>query len=185
MAPVLFLVVLGGRVDRCNIELHDVRWVIGNKIEETYNQLRAEWFGNKKGLHIDSYIAIKYIDGYEILITHKGNELIPEDLNNNMKLWFVNLGAYSPECLQEQHQFGLIIANSRNNAIVKAKKRWLLSNEYTHKDDIYELNSSQYIDQLNLIENLGNWHIKLKPDPNNRSQDLKPDWYGFKRIDNV
>ena len=33
----LYLVVLGGRAKKANIELHDVRWVVGSKIEETYD----------------------------------------------------------------------------------------------------------------------------------------------------
>ena len=32
----LFLVVVGGRSPKANIELHDVRWVIGSKIEDTF-----------------------------------------------------------------------------------------------------------------------------------------------------
>ena len=62
----LFLVVLGGRAEKANIELHDVRWVIGSKIEDTYDTLRKDWFGSPKGLHVDSYKKIKYIDGYKI-----------------------------------------------------------------------------------------------------------------------
>ena len=41
----LFLVVVGGRYPKANIELHDVRWVIGSKIEDTFDQLRNDWFG--------------------------------------------------------------------------------------------------------------------------------------------
>ena len=62
----LFLVVLGGRAKKANIELHDVRWVVGSKIEDTYNVLRSDWFGSMQGLHIDSYKKIKYVDGYKI-----------------------------------------------------------------------------------------------------------------------
>ena len=62
----LYLVVLGGRAKKANIELHDVRWVVGSKIEDTYDTLRKDWFGSPKGLHIDSYKKIKYIDGYKI-----------------------------------------------------------------------------------------------------------------------
>ena len=51
----LFLVVLGGKANKANIELHDVRWVIGSKIEDTYDALREDWFGSFEGLHIDSY----------------------------------------------------------------------------------------------------------------------------------
>ena len=62
----LFLVVLGGRANKAIIELHDVRWVVGSKIEDTYNVLRSDWFGSMQGLHIDSYKKIKYVDGYKI-----------------------------------------------------------------------------------------------------------------------
>ena len=49
----LYLVVLGGKAKKANIELHDVRWVVGSKIEDTYDTLRKDWFGSPKGLHID------------------------------------------------------------------------------------------------------------------------------------
>ena len=62
----LYLVVLGGRAKKANIELHDVRWVVGSKIEDTYDSLRNDWFGSPKGLHIDSYKKIKHVDGYKI-----------------------------------------------------------------------------------------------------------------------
>ena len=62
----LYLVVLGGSVNRANIELHDVRWVVGTKIEDTFDTLRREWFGLIEGLHIDSYKKIKYVDGFRI-----------------------------------------------------------------------------------------------------------------------
>ena len=45
----LFLVVLGGRAKLANVELHDVRWVIGSKIEDTFDVLRRDWFGTIKG----------------------------------------------------------------------------------------------------------------------------------------
>ena len=41
----LYLVVVGGRSPKANIELHDVRWVIGSNIQDTFDQLRNNWFG--------------------------------------------------------------------------------------------------------------------------------------------
>ena len=58
----LFLVVLGGRAKKANIELHDVRWVIGSRIEDTFDVLRRDWFGSLEGLHIDSYKKINYVE---------------------------------------------------------------------------------------------------------------------------
>ena len=75
----LYLVVLGGKANKANIELHDVRWVVGSRIEDTYDTLRKDWFGSPKGLHIDSYKKIKYLDGYKINLRNVENLKI----NNN------------------------------------------------------------------------------------------------------
>ena len=95
----LYLVVLGGRAKKANIELHDVRWVVGSKIEDTYDTLRKDWFGSPQGLHIDSY-KIKYIDGYKInLINFEKDKIDKKQLVKKDKakrhLWFVNIGGYS------------------------------------------------------------------------------------------
>ena len=77
----LYLVVLGGRAKKANIELHDVRWVVGSKIEDTYDTLKKEWFGSPKGLHIDSYKKIRYIDGYKInLINFEKDKIVKKQL---------------------------------------------------------------------------------------------------------
>ena len=104
----LYLVVLGGRAKKANIELHDVRWVVGSKIEDTFDILRNDWFGYPKGLHIDSYKKIKYIDGYKInLINFEKDKIEKKKLVKKKKsknnLWFVNIGGYDPSSLQEKH----------------------------------------------------------------------------------
>ena len=77
----LYLVVLGGRAEKANIELHDVRLVIGSKIEDIYDTLRKNWFGSPNGLHIDSYKKIKYIDGYMInLINIEKDKIVKKQL---------------------------------------------------------------------------------------------------------
>ena len=75
----LFLVVLGGRAKKANVELHDVRWVVGSRIEDTYDVLRRDWFGSFEGLHIDSYKKIYYVDGFKI------------NLKNNENMKFLNI----------------------------------------------------------------------------------------------
>ena len=92
----LYLVVLGGRAEKANIELHDVRWVVGSKIEDSFDTLRKDWFGSPEGLHIDSYKKIKYIDGYKInLINFQKDKIEKKQLVKKTKakkyLWFVNI----------------------------------------------------------------------------------------------
>jgi len=83
----LYLVVLGGRLKKANIDLHDVRWVVGSKIEDTYDTLRNDWFGSSRGLHIDSYKKIQYIDGYKInLINVKNHKIEKKQLVKKIKL---------------------------------------------------------------------------------------------------
>ena len=59
----LFVVMLGGRHARANIELHDVVFAIAPSIEQTHEQLRQQWFGELAGLHIDSWMTV---DGVEV-----------------------------------------------------------------------------------------------------------------------
>ena len=127
----LYLVVLGGRAKNANIELHDVRWVVGSKIEDTYDTLRNGWFGSSKGLHIDSYKRIKYVDGYRInlinLVDDKIEKKAISKQNKGTKnLLFVNIGDYSPTSMQEKHEFGLVTASNKLEATNIAKSKWLI-----------------------------------------------------------
>ena len=79
----LFIVVLGGRSLKSNIEIHDVRWVLGETIEDTFPELRKQWLGKKSGLHIDSYKCIKYIDGYQIVISKSNKDVEIKVVNNS------------------------------------------------------------------------------------------------------
>ncbi len=181
----LFLVVLGGRTLKSNIELHDVRWVIGQKIEETFPALRRQWFGQQKGLHIDSYKAIKYIDGYKIKITEEHKTYSENSFCQDKSLWFVNLGGYNAEKMSEEHSFRLIVAGSALKAKRKAKDYWKETIKNKHNDDCSEISSISQVDDLHKINRIGNWKIKLILDPQKRNQELHPDWYGYMRIDKL
>ncbi len=70
-APSLFLVVLGGRALGCHIELHDVRFVAGPGIEAILPELRRQWFGRREGLHLDSYLEVRAVDGYAVSLARE------------------------------------------------------------------------------------------------------------------
>ena len=179
----LFIVVLGGRSLKSNIELHDVRWVVGKTIEDTFPELRKQWLGKKKGLHIDSYKCIKYVDGYKIVLSEsKKNSLICSRIED-LSLWFVNLGGYNPNKMYEEHEFNLIVAKKAIEAKKKAKKSWESTLKNKHNDDFSGINYLEQVDDLHPIK-IKNWEINLIPDPKERNEKLIPDWYGYRRIDN-
>ena len=184
----LYLVVLGGRAQKANIELHDVRWVVGSKIEDTYDTLRKDWFGSPKGLHIDSYKKINYIDGYKInLINFEKDKIDEKQLVKKNKaknhLLFVNIGGYKPTSMQEKHEFGLVTASTKFEAKNIAKSKWLIGCKKKHKDDIASLEMLLRCDDCELIKNIGKWQIELTPDNNFIEENNYPDWYGYQKID--
>ena len=186
----LYLVVLGGRAGKANIELHDVRWVVGSKIEDSFDTLRKDWFGSSKGLHIDSYKKIQYIDGHKInLINFEKNKIDKKKLVKKNKakkyLWFVNIGGYNPTSMQEKHEFGLVIASNKLEAKNIAKSKWLIGCKKKHKDDISSLEMLFSCDDCELINNIGNWEIELTPDNNFIEENNYPDWYGYQKIDGI
>lgn len=163
----LFMIYLGGSAPGANLELHDVQFVIAPTIEETYSQLISHWFGNKKGLHLDSYKIITGADGYKIILSDT-----PQD--SDVRLYFVNVGGYDKNNLAELHAFGLFVGYSPDDAKRKAKKRLLKNETQVHKDNCVEVEACL---ELSL---LGDQYIHLQK--SDLQYDLTPDWYGYHLI---
>lgn len=163
----LFLIYIGGTAPGANIELHDVRFVAAERIEETYSLLCQQWFGSVSGLHIDSYMQINHIDGYSVSLHNE-----PQPSSN--KLYFVNFGGYYPDKIAEQHDFMLCVATSAAHAKAKAKQQLLTDACSRHKDDLLEL------DDCFALEQLQGLYIHLQP--GGHSQPMRPDWSGYKII---
>ena len=179
----LFIVVLGGRSLKSNIELHDVRWVLGESIEDTFPELRKQWIGKINGLHIDSYKRIKYVDGYKIDLSKSNKNNSNKPKNENEYLWFINLGGYHPKKMYEEHEFTLVVAKKAIDAKKKAKKNWISNLKNKHNDDFSDIKSFEQIDDVHSIKKIKSWEIKLISDPEKRSDKLFPDWFGYMRID--
>lgn len=62
----LFAIYIGGEHPRAHIEIHDVRFAVAETVEQTYEQLRAEWWGTPGTLHIDCWAEIDQVDGYAV-----------------------------------------------------------------------------------------------------------------------
>lgn len=167
----LFMVYLGGSAGKSNIEVHDVRFVVGETIEDTYPQLIQEWYGNRKGLHIDCYMQVHHIDGYQIEL----NTAPVDRQQQPEKLYFVNLGGYQPEQFTELHEFGLFVATSSEDAKQQAKARLLTQSHIPHKDNLFEVDECFPVTLLD-----DKLHIHLSPKPG--GQVIKPDWYGYNVI---
>ena len=173
----LFLVVLGGRIPGCHIEAHDVRWVAAETIDAAIPELKRQWIGPQKGLHLDSYCQVNVVDGHHIEIRTGSTSKPSKPL-----LWFVNLGAYDADQLAEQHQFGLIVANNKQAATSAAKRRWLRGLKQVHTDDRFTIDNTAEIETCLPIEGQGQWHVQLTPTARAENDSGRPDWFGYRPI---
>ena len=187
--PRLFLVVLGGRTPHSHVELHDVRWVVGHSIDATIPELKRQWFGSRKGLHLDSYVHLRCVDGYAIHLQRRAVASVPASSlpgsgtpGASQRLWFVNMGAYDPASLLELHQCGCVVAPNAQAAKSRARQRFLNGGLQPHKDDLHALDAVGGVDDCLPIEELQGWRIHLEPAPDLPSCTFAPDWWGYRPI---
>lgn len=173
--PLLFLVVLGGRVEGGLIEVHDARLVAGASLEDTFPTLRQGWFGRPRGLHLDSWALVRGVDGHRIALRPEAPVEAPADGAD--KLWFVNVGAYDPTAFHERHRCGLVVAPSARAARSRALRQLPLGICQRHHDDLAA------VDDCLAVDRLDRWHVHLCPDPAFGDGPLEPDWIGYRRID--
>lgn len=144
----LFAVYLGGRALKCNTELHDVVFVVGETIEDTYDQLMDKWFGTPEGLHLDSWMEIHAVDGHSISLQREKTE-------SAKRLYFVNLGAYIPGQFTEAHANTFIVAENERDVKTRAKAELLRGLQTVHTDDLFD------IDDCLEISDINGYHVML------------------------
>ena len=111
----LFYVILGATIIGRNTEQHDVFFGIGESLKDLVPDMKKFW-PEAKGIHIDCYQEVNFVDGFEIKIVNKNAE-IPE---NN--LFFINLGGYKRGRFEELHEQYLMVDESMPKIIRRVKK---------------------------------------------------------------
>jgi hypothetical protein len=149
MGKKLIAVYLGGRAPKCNTELHDVVFVVGDSVEACYERLMDKWFGDPLRLHVDSWMEIRVVDGYRVTLGKKAAK-------GPKRLYFINLGAYLPGQFTELHANAFVVAASEREVKARAKSELLQGTQSVHTDDLYDID-----DCLEIAEVDGH-HIELE-----------------------
>ena len=148
----LFAIYVGGASVNSNIELHDMRFVIADHIEDTYAELHVQWWGLPDSLHIDCWSAVTQADGYSVTLR-------AEPSDSSKKLYFINLGGYDPADFSESHKNMFVVAETESKAKVKAIKTVLHWKAF-HRDYIYEVEKAFCLSEMAAEKAL---HIHLEP----------------------
>ncbi len=137
----LFMFYVGGNCGNSNVELHDVRFSIGDTPEACHADLRRQWWGDPESLHLDCWGEIEQADGFDIALTTDA----PDD--NAGRLFFINLGGYDPAEFSELHRNILLVAPDADTAKARAKaqvRHWSMP----HKDNLFEVDKAVDIGAL-------------------------------------
>ncbi len=118
----LFLITLGCKPNGRHTEQHDVFFGIGYSLKDLLPEMKKFWPGVK--LHIDSWKEVTVADGHLVKIAAKEENIS----RNENKLFFLNLGGYKPNDLEEYHYKLLCVAKEKGDAIKQAKQTAF----YTH-----------------------------------------------------
>jgi hypothetical protein len=166
MGNKLFAVYLGGRAPKCNTELHDVVFAVGERIEDTYEQLMDQWFGTLQGLHLDSWVELNIVDGHRIALSKSKS-------THGKQLYFINLGGYADGQFTELHANTFVVAENDREAKTKGKTALLKALPgAAHTDDLYDIDdclevskfdachiSLEMTDERELLKPVNGYHI--------------------------
>ncbi len=138
----LYMFYLGGNAGFSTIEVHDIQFVVDHNVEEAIPTLRQRWFGDPDKIHLDGYTVLNWADGFDIILS----ETPPT--HQQEKLFFVYVGGYTPGSLAEQHDYGLFVANSPEQAKQKALQTLLVGKDHQHKDNLKDVDQCLALHQF-------------------------------------
>ena len=150
----LFMFYIGGDVKGANIELHDVRFAIGEEWQDCFFSLRRQWWGDPKSLHIDAWAEVTQADGHDVHLRTDVQKDAPG------KLFFLNMGGYAPGQFEEAHQNILLVAPDLHTAQKRALSDTRKIFKSPHRDFAMEVEKA--INLNDAISETG-WHIHLVP----------------------
>ncbi|OYD41057.1 DUF1543 domain-containing protein [Sphingobacterium cellulitidis] len=130
----LFMIVIGGKPVGRFTEQHDVFFGIANSLKDLVPQMNEFWPALEGKMHIDSWRKVSQVATHKIEVLPKSES----KLADSAKLFFVNLGGYKPNDMEEYHYKQLVVAKDLAEATKVAKDTvFWKHHESSHIDDKY------------------------------------------------
>lgn len=147
----LFVVLLGGDHPKAKIEVHDVVFAVGESLGETYDQLRAGWFGVPQKVHIDAWIEAEGFGGHRFELKA---EAPAEDAP---RLFLINYGGYEAGVFGELHEFAFVVAQDGVEAKKQAKEKLKQEWHEPHVDGVMDVEACLPVEVMHGL------HLHLVP----------------------
>jgi hypothetical protein len=164
----LYMLLLGSKAPGRHVEQHDYFFGIASSLKEMVPAIKKFWRGAASNIHIDGWREVTAVDGYAVKIVLK-----EEAHQSPEKLFFINLGGYTADKLEEQHYVVLTIQPNRAAAISKAKKAAFFQTNTiakvkganAHIDDKYgiDVDDIYHIDDMLSAGEKAKYHLEISP----------------------
>jgi len=156
----LFFLILGCTPQGRNTEQHDAFFGIGDSLKDLLPQIANFWPDGGR-IHIDSWREVTAVNGHLIKIIPKENAV-----SNANKLFFLNLGGYKPNDLEEYHYKVITVAKDKGDAVQQAKqtafyKHTGFKGADSHIDDKYGVDVDDVYEIEDILPPYLKQHVKL------------------------
>jgi hypothetical protein len=183
--PKLFLLLLGCKAPRRNVEQHDYFFGIANNLKELIPAVKIFWPEAGNTIHLDGWREVNNVEGYAIKVVLKEKASEP----STKKLFFINLGGYQTGKLEEQHYTLLTVQEDRGAAVQHAKKTIFFKTNTikgagSHIDEKYgiDVDDIYRIEDILALHEKEKYHILITP-----AENLMPDeiHLGYFKLDKI
>jgi hypothetical protein len=169
----LHMLLLGCKPGGRHTEQHDIFFGIGNNLKELKPDIESFWPEAEGRIHIDSWREVTSVDGFTISIEERSSNATSED----NKLFFLNLGGYKENDLEEYHYKMIVVAPDKGKAIDKAKqtafyKHCGFPGATSHIDDKYgiDVDDIYEIDDILPAAKKNKYSIRVLPGAGNEDK---------------
>jgi len=150
-SPKLYCILLGSKAPQRNVEQHDYFFGIAYNLNQLVPEIKAFWQEAGDTIHIDAWREVSKVDEYKIEVALKTEN----SSSSEEKLFFINLGGYQANKMEEQHYTVLTVQTDRSLAINESKKTVFfrtntIKGGTSHIDDKYGID----VDDVYRIEDI-------------------------------
>ncbi|RFS19860.1 DUF1543 domain-containing protein [Chitinophaga silvatica] len=152
------MTLLGCKPAGRHTEQHDVFFGIGKELKDLVPDFQAFWPEAADKLHLDGFREVNFVGQYQIRIVEKS-----DTPKSGPQLFFLNLGGYKPNEMEEFHYKILSVNNDIGEAIRDAKqttffKHTTFGEATSHVDDKYGVD----VDDIYVVNDILPLHLKGK-----------------------